>query len=153
MCIKGTGVMLSPKRAGGWWQVRKDHGSGVTSAFLLLWRHNEGDGVSNHHDCLLNRSFRRRSKKTSKLRVTGFFVRGTHRWPVNSPHKWLVTRKMFLFDGVIMFSGITFKRDNDIYGPKKISEGFDNMCHWTMLWAEQLWHSWVYFSNWRQVQM
>ena len=38
-----------------------------------LWRHNERDGVSNHqpHDCLLNRLFRRRSKKTSKLRVTG----------------------------------------------------------------------------------
>ena len=37
------------------------------------WRHNEGDGVSNHqpHDCLLNRLFRRRSKKTSKLRATG----------------------------------------------------------------------------------
>ena len=34
------------------------------------WRHNS---VSNHQplDCLLNRLFRRRSKKTSKLRVTG----------------------------------------------------------------------------------
>ena len=33
------------------------------------------DGVSNHqpHDCLLNGLFRRRSKKTSKLRVTGLF--------------------------------------------------------------------------------
>ena len=30
------------------------------------------------------------------------FVRGIHRWPVNSPHKWLVTRKMFPFDDVIM---------------------------------------------------
>ena len=39
----------------------------------LQWRHNDHDGVSNHqpHDCLLNRLFRRRSKKTSKLRVTG----------------------------------------------------------------------------------
>ena len=39
----------------------------------LLWRHNGRDGVSNHqsHDCLLNRSVRPRSKKTSKLRVTG----------------------------------------------------------------------------------
>ena len=39
----------------------------------LHWRHDEHDGVSNHqpHDCLLNRLFRRRSKKTSKLRVTG----------------------------------------------------------------------------------
>ena len=39
----------------------------------LQWRHNGCDSVSNHqpHDCLLNRLFRRRSKKTSKLRVTG----------------------------------------------------------------------------------
>ena len=39
----------------------------------LQWRHNGHDSVSNHqpYDCLLNRLFRRRSKKTSKLRVTG----------------------------------------------------------------------------------
>ena len=39
----------------------------------LQWRQNGRDSVSNHqpHDCLLNRLFRRRSKKTSKLRVTG----------------------------------------------------------------------------------
>ena len=33
------------------------------------------------------------------------FVRGIHRWPVNSPHKWPVTRKMFPFDDVIMQDG------------------------------------------------
>ena len=39
----------------------------------LQWRHNGHDSVSNHqpHDCLLNRLFRRKSKKTSKLRITG----------------------------------------------------------------------------------
>ena len=39
----------------------------------LQWRHNEHDGVSNHQrlHCLLNCWFRRRSKKTSKLRITG----------------------------------------------------------------------------------
>ena len=39
----------------------------------LQWRHNGRDIVSNHqpHDCLLKRFFRRRSKNTSKLRVTG----------------------------------------------------------------------------------
>ena len=39
----------------------------------LKCRHNERDGVSNHRrvDCLPNRLFRRRSKKTSKLCVTG----------------------------------------------------------------------------------
>ena len=67
----------------------------------LQWRHNERDSVSNHqpHDCLLNRLFRRRSKKTSKLRVTGLCVGNS---PVNSPHKGPVTRKMFPFDNVIM---------------------------------------------------
>ena len=52
----------------------------------LLWRHNEHDRVSNHqpHDCLLKRLFRRRSKKTSKPRVTGLCVgnsRGTGEFP------------------------------------------------------------------------
>ena len=46
----------------------------------LQWRHNGQDSVSNHqpHDCLPNRLFRRRSKKASKLRVTGL-------WAGNSP--------------------------------------------------------------------
>ena len=30
------------------------------------------------------------------------FVWGIHRWPVDSPHKWPVTWKMFPFDDVIM---------------------------------------------------
>ena len=30
------------------------------------------------------------------------FVRGINRWPVNSPHKWPVTRKTFPFDDVII---------------------------------------------------
>ena len=35
------------------------------------------------------------------------FVWGIHWWPVNSPHKWPVTRKMFPFDDVIMlFDGV-----------------------------------------------
>ena len=39
----------------------------------LRWRHNEWDGVSNHqpYDCLFKCLSGRRSKKTSKLRVTG----------------------------------------------------------------------------------
>ena len=42
----------------------------------LHWRHNGRDSVSNHqpHDYLLNRLLRRRSKKTSQLRVTGLCV-------------------------------------------------------------------------------
>ena len=65
----------------------------ISIHFTLHWRHNERDGVSNHrrYDCLLNCLFRRKSKKTSKLRITGF-VRGIHRSPVNSPHQGPVMR-------------------------------------------------------------
>ena len=71
----------------------------------LLWRHNGHNSVSNHqpYDCLLRRLFRRRSKQTSKLRVTGLCA-GNSPGPVNFPHKWPVTRKMFPFDDVIMFT-------------------------------------------------
>ena len=42
----------------------------------LRWRHNGRDSISNHqpHDCLLNLLFRCRSKKTSKLCVSGLCV-------------------------------------------------------------------------------
>ena len=70
----------------------------------LHWRHNESDGVSNyqHHDCLLNDLFSRRSKKTSKLRITGLCVGNS---PVTGEFrtKGPVTRKMFPFDDVVMY--------------------------------------------------
>ena len=68
----------------------------------LRWRHNGRDSVSNHqpHHCLLNRLFRRRSKHQSSASLA--FVWGIHWGPVNSPHNWPVTRKMFPFDDVIM---------------------------------------------------
>ena len=52
----------------------------------LRWRHNGHDGVSNHqpHQCLLNRLFGFRSKKTSKLRVTDLIagnLPGTREFP------------------------------------------------------------------------
>ena len=63
----------------------------------LQWRHNVRDGVSNHqpHDCLINQ---RKHQSSASLA----FVRGLHWWPLNSPHKGPVTRKMFPFDDVIM---------------------------------------------------
>ena len=45
----------------------------LLNCYVLQWRHNERDGVSNHRhlDGSPNRLFRRKSKTTSKLRVTG----------------------------------------------------------------------------------
>ena len=67
------------------------------------WRHNGRDGVSNHRRlyCLLNLLFRRRSKKTSKLRVTGL-CKDNPPMTGGSPHKGPLMRKMFPFDDVVM---------------------------------------------------
>ena len=43
------------------------------------------------------------------------FVRGIQRGPVNSPHKWPVTRKMFPFVDVIMVSQHLLKMDTKIH--------------------------------------
>ena len=68
----------------------------------LQWRHKGRDCVSNHqpHHCLFNRLFRRRSKKTSKLRVADPLCR---EFSGDRP----VTRKMFPFDDVIMYESLS----------------------------------------------
>ena len=55
----------------------------MTSHQSLDWRHNECNGISNHRhlDCLLNRLFMCRSKKTSKLFVTGLCEEVTSEFP------------------------------------------------------------------------
>ena len=67
-----------------WLYIENCHDTNTKSALLynpttfiyaLQWRHNEHNGFSNQqpHDCLLSRLFRRRSKNTSKLRVTALY--------------------------------------------------------------------------------
>ena len=69
----------------------------------LQWRHNGHDSVSNHQplDCLLDRLFRRRSKKTSKLRVTGLCA-GNSPGTGEFPAQMASNAEMFPFDDVIM---------------------------------------------------
>ena len=69
----------------------------------LRWHHNKHDGVSNHqpHDWLFNCLFRRRSKKTSKLRITGL-CEGNSLVTSEFPAQKARTAEMFPFDGVIM---------------------------------------------------
>ena len=86
-CVTGTiSIVWEPSciwsnPEGYWWkylyQTATNHSKArtVCHIFPLQWRHNGLDGVSNHqpHHCLLNHLFWRRSKKTSKLRVTGLW--------------------------------------------------------------------------------
>ena len=76
------------------------------------------------------------------------FVRGIHRWPVNSPRKWPVTPKMFPFDDVIMLlwvikiaSGCThFASCNQATASAKSKD------HRYFLWLIRL-HSWQWCRN------
>ena len=50
------------------------------------------------------------------------FVRGIHRWPVNSPHKWPVTRK--IFHVMLWLTGGVYVM------PYEISQHFNRREHW-----------------------
>ena len=101
-CFISTGAMI--KFLNGGEETLKTRGK-ICQYLIkstLQWRQNERDGVSNHLllHCLLNRLFKHRTKKVSKLCVTG-------RYPASSPYNGPVTRKMFPFDEVIMIFGST----------------------------------------------
>ena len=51
------------------------------------------------------------------------FVRGIHRWPVNSPHKGLVTRKMLPFDVIMVFFALTHRHNNIIAADDMATQG------------------------------
>ena len=59
------------------------------------------------------------------------FVRGIHRGPVNSPHKWPVTRKMFPFDDVII--------NKEQRGKTRIV----GIIYW--MWSSKCYNSWTLF--------
>ena len=101
----------------GWWWVYADRvvcniirfntnyttwqGLFLPTEMALQWRHNGRNVVPNHQPHAP--FFRRRSRtvfsgadqRKHQSSVSRAFVRGIHWWPVNFPHKWPVTRKMY----------------------------------------------------------
>ena len=76
--LVGNSIIITNLRDPSWWPACTHTALNwpiysPTWYHTLRWRHNDHAGVSNHqpHGCLLNRLFRRKSKNTSKLRVTG----------------------------------------------------------------------------------
>ena len=86
------------------WQ-RYDNLNSLYYTYTLQWRHNGRYSVSIHQprDCLLNLLFRRRSNKTSKLRVT-CLCEGN--WPVTGefPAQRARNAKSVSFDDIIMYN-------------------------------------------------
>ena len=75
------------------------------------------------------------------------FVWGIHRWPMNSPHKWPVTRQMFPFDDVIMKFGLYTAWSHFLETPGFRLQPFREISHgWS--WRQELSYASV-TSNYR----
>ena len=71
------------------------------SSKSLQWRHNASQitSLTIVYSTVYSDADQRKHESSASLP----FVWGVHRGPVNSQHKWPVTRKMFPFDDVIMW--------------------------------------------------
>ena len=112
----------------------------------LRWRHNGRDGVSNYkpHDCLLNRLFRHRSKRTPKLCFTGLCAGNspvTSEFPAqmasnakNVSISWrhhVMTRKAFWITGPLWRE---FTSDRWIYSQRDSDAG---ICMFSMILSKE----------------
>ena len=109
----------------------------LPGSITLQWRHNGRDSISNHqpHDCSLSRLFRHRSKKISKLHVTGLCAgnsSGTGEFPAQMASSaenvsiWWC-HQMFPFDDVIMRQqAITPRKDQQCHME---SQGHNQLTH------------------------
>ena len=76
-CLAKVYFYITTEVKGNGWVIISLVSCGCNYVYMswtqLQWCHNGHDGASNHqpHHCLFNRLFRRRSKKTSKVRFTG----------------------------------------------------------------------------------
>ena len=85
------------------WSVRSCKCRLLTWSISLKWMSamtSQITGVSIVYSTVCSGPNQRKHRSSASLA----FVRGIHRWPVNSLHKGPVTRKMFPFDAVIMFT-------------------------------------------------
>ena len=91
-------------------------------------------------------------QKESQSSASLAFVQGIHSWPVNSPHKGPVMRKMFPFDDIILLQYyLEFIRTGDI-----------SVVHWTLFYVlllhgDQNWIGrilqWVYIIHSKMSQV
>ena len=111
----------------------------------LQWRHDKRDGVSNHRrlDCLYNRLFRQRSKKTSKLRVTGLCEGNslvTGEFPIQKPSNAENVSISWRHHAPVLSEG---NQPFPVYFPHK----------WPALWTFYFLFPWIYWwtNGWMAV--
>ena len=88
-------------------------GSDLVQVMALRWRHNGAitsqiTSLTIVYSIVYTDADQRKHQSSASLA----FVRRIYRGPVNSPHKWPVTRKMFPFDDVIMACRLIGDKEN-----------------------------------------
>ena len=78
----------------------EDEGPAHYSSVMISAMASQITGVSSVYSTICSVADQRKHQSSASLA----FVRGIHRWTVNSPHKGPRTRQMFPFDDVIMMS-------------------------------------------------
>ena len=97
---------------------------GLLSIYSLQWRHNQRDGVSNHHVMMVYLTVSSSTdQKKHQSSASSAFVWGIHGWLENSLHKGSITRKSFPFDDVIML---------DVLAPEVWSHNALLLKHWPL---------------------
>ena len=79
--------------AGKLWQFSSCHGLGYAPLAMA----SQITSLTIVYSTIYSGAYQRKHQSSAPLA----FVRGPHRWPVNSPHKWPVTREMLTFNDVI----------------------------------------------------
>ena len=85
----------------GFWVMRSMFGSANTMHYddvIMMAIASQITSLTIVYSAVYSGAHQRKHQSSASLA----FVWGIHRGPVNSPHKWPVTRKMFPFDDVIM---------------------------------------------------
>ena len=98
------------------------------------------------YSCVYSGTDQRKRQSSASLA----FVRGIHRWPVNSPHKGPVTRKMFPFHEIIMGHRGDITWTSTHWGWDKMAaifHIFSNAFSWMKIYKFQLRFHWSLFPR------
>ena len=114
----------------------------------LQWRHSTMASQITNLTIVYSTVYSGADQRKHQSSASLAFVGGIHRWPVNSPHKGLVTRKMILFDDVItamLFGGPwgSVDRGNESHGISSYWPVTMNVTHYELLvWnmSAREWH-------------
>ena len=89
-----------------------DTGSRNYSGIIMSAMTSQMISLTNVYSTVYSGADQRKHQSSASLA----FVRGIHRWPGNSPHKWPVMREKFPFDDVIMRNSSSWKTHSRYLG-------------------------------------